>query len=238
MKQPAIVAVCAGLLLTSCAEKPPARPADRAPAAQKANAASCARPESDEDLAAPAATPQAAASPIELDPPATSEELQDGGSFAEDLGVSVEEAITYLRRQVHVGRFGARLSKKGPEAFVDLEIDYNPYRIVIYSTEPPSRAYRKFASKNGFEDLVPFLEVRQVRFSMKELNKALYEVDALAGDIPFDLAINITTNQVELITDNQSDIQQLCELIASGRLRLPAEAYAVIEAGMATNLEG
>lgn len=127
---------------------------------------------------------------------------QDADAVAEDLGISVEEAIHRLNLQDSIGALGAKLEQQEAETFAGLWILQEPeYRIVVAFTRNGQETIKPYIENTSLAEFVEFcvaqvslVELKTIQQSVKQMVNEL--------DFPFSSSINVKKNQVELyVTD-------------------------------------
>jgi len=127
---------------------------------------------------------------------------RDAQTMAEELGISLDEAIRRLKLQDPIGTLGAELERLGADTFAGLWIQHEPeYRVVVVFTRNGEETIQPYVEDTALADLV---EVRTAEVTYEELKAAQQEVHRLLDESGLSLAsgINIKENRVELyVTD-------------------------------------
>ena len=129
---------------------------------------------------------------------------RDAEMMAEDLGISVDEAIRRLRLQDPIGTLGAELERLEADTFAGLWIQHEPeYRVVVAFTRNGEETIRPYVEDTPLADLI---EVRTAQATYEELKAAQQEVHRLLDESGLSLAsgINIEENRVELYVTDRS----------------------------------
>jgi len=129
---------------------------------------------------------------------------RDAEAMAEELGISVDEAIRRLKLQDPIGTLGAELERLEADTFAGLWIQHEPeYRVVVAFTRNGEETIRPYVEGTPLADLI---EVRTVEATYEELKAAQQEAHWLLDELGLALAsgINIKENQVELYVTDRS----------------------------------
>lgn len=126
---------------------------------------------------------------------------RDARAYAEDFGVSEEEALRRLQLQDAAGDLDKELTEKERATFAGLYIDNGQeYRVVALFTEGGQEKVRPYVEGGPLEGLV---EVEPADVTLEEL-EAIQEGAGRAAEedlrVPHNTSINVETNSVELIT--------------------------------------
>ena len=127
---------------------------------------------------------------------------RDAETMAEDLGISVDEAIRRLKLQDPIGTLGAELERLEADTFAGLWIQHEPeYRIVVAFTHNGEETIQPYIENTSLANLI---EVRTAEATYEELKAAQQKAHRLLDELGLSLAsgINIKENQAELyVTD-------------------------------------
>lgn len=158
-------------------------------------------------------------SPAETPEPTPSEaELADAAQYAEQYGLSPEEAVRRLRLQFEVGGLGAALQREQAETFAGLWIEHEPdFRVIAAFTKDGEAAIKPYIEGKPFEDVV---EVRTLPHTLRELETAQQEVIRAARelDIPISSYIDVKENKVRVEVGNP---ELFLEEVRQAGLELP-----------------
>ena len=155
----------------------------------------------------------------------TSEINLDAQAFAEDLGVSLEEASRRLNLQDEIGELGAALEANEAETFAGLWIQHEPeYRVVV-----------AFVGEDGEETMRPYLqtypqlsdviEIRTVQYTLTELLAAQQEAFDIVGQLePISIAggVDVMENRVYLTVGNP---ELFLQAVAEAGSQLPPMVF-------------
>jgi hypothetical protein len=128
--------------------------------------------------------------------------VQDAMAFAEDQGITVEEALRRLQHQQTIGDIQPFLEADLPETYGGLWVEHQPeYRIVIALTKGDEVTVRPYISDRPWAE---FVEVRQVLYSLNELEEAQKAAMQIADElrIVVSTSIDVVENRVELRVGN------------------------------------
>lgn len=151
----------------------------------------------------------------------TSATNPDIAAYAEDAGISVEEAIERFGLEESIGKLQADLLANEAGSFAGLWLEHEPeYKVVV-----------AFAEEDGAERIRPYLdqypalaevvEIRSVQYTMTELEAAQQEVLDIVSQLdPVSMAtgIDVKQNQVFLTVGNP---ELLLEQIVAAGYELP-----------------
>jgi hypothetical protein len=129
---------------------------------------------------------------------------RDAEAMAEDLGISVDEAIHRLKLQDPIGTLGAELERLEADTFAGLWIQHEPeYRVVVAFTRNGEETIQPYVEDTPLADLI---EVRTAEATYEELKAAQQEVQRLVDELGLSLAsgINIEENRVEVYVTDRS----------------------------------
>ena len=144
--------------------------------------------------------------------------VQDAANYAEQYGVSVDEAIRRMERQDEIGRLGALLKAKERDTFAGLWIQHEPeYKLVIAFTRDGDATMRRHVGDSPLADL---LEVRDVEATLVELQAAQAEVGRRLGQakIPASTGIDVTRNRAQVYV---ADLARFRSALREEGVRLP-----------------
>jgi hypothetical protein len=157
-----------------------------------------------------------------------SPELFEAALYAEHFGTTIEEAQNRFEIGDAFSGLDTELENKEPETFGGLWIQHEPsFCVVIAFTRDGEATIKKYISEN----LTGYVEVRTVKYSMKELWKARNQVEAfLRGkNIPFDSGIYVIDNRVEIDVTDRTEIDKAIE---DGRLIIPECVRITVVSGL------
>ena len=131
-------------------------------------------------------------------PPPSIGLYRDAQEYARHFGVPLEEALTRLSYQEPIGELQAVLQVKEADTFGGLWIEHEPaYRIVVAFTRDGEETIRPYLQDQPF---APHVEVRQVRYSLNELEQIVAQTAKELDKLDFDVTymLDIQENQVEV----------------------------------------
>lgn len=127
---------------------------------------------------------------------------RDAETMAEELDISVDEAVRRLKYQANIGTLGAKLEQQEVDTFAGLWIQHEPeYRVVVTFTRDGEETIRRYVEDTPLVDLV---EVRAAEVTLAELNAAQQQARGLLEGVGGSTAsgINLKENRVEIyVTD-------------------------------------
>lgn len=154
------------------------------------------------------------ATPINMDDPL----VQDARSFAEDQGISLEEALARLEYQQTIGEIQPALEAELADSYGGLWAEHQPeYKIVIALTSGDESTVQSYIEGKPWAE---FVEVRRVEHTLAELREAQAAANRAASEIntAVSTGTNVFENRVDLWVGNPDLF--LSELATAG-LELP-----------------
>jgi hypothetical protein len=139
--------------------------------------------------------------------------------YAEQFGVTVDEAMRRFELQDMAGELDAELSWKEAETFAGLWIEHTPeFKVVVLFTGDAEETIKPYLQ--SYPELAEIIEVRTARMSLVELQAVQYAfTDSLiALGIPADSEVNVYENRVKVYVTSQVRFDIA---IFEGKLRLP-----------------
>lgn len=136
----------------------------------------------------------------------------DAAAFAEQEGLSLEEAGRRLAHQETIGEIQPLLMAELPDSFAGLWVEHQPsYRIVVALTEGGLETVLPYIED---EDWASFVEVRLADYTLEELTQDQVTASQAAREIKVSVttAVDIVNNQVEVTVGNptlfQADLEK------------------------------
>jgi hypothetical protein len=127
---------------------------------------------------------------------------RDAETMAEQMGISVDDALRRIGYQDDIGRLRAELATNERDTFAGLWVDHQPeYRIVVQFTRDAEQTIRPYIEDKPWAGLV---EVRTASATLSALEAALAETVRDFDWLDFDVttALNEKGNRVEVyVTD-------------------------------------
>jgi hypothetical protein len=127
---------------------------------------------------------------------------RDGVSFADDLDLSLDEAMQRMRFQETIGDIQPLLMADLPDTYGGLWVEQKPeYRIVIALTEGDIGIIRPYLEGHEWAD---FVEVRPVNYTLEKLQADQATASQAANSVQVSAitTVDIVNNRVELIVGN------------------------------------
>lgn len=147
--------------------------------------------------------------------------------MAEFLNVSFDEALSYLSDGSDVQRLYSSLNAKGPAAFDDLYIEYQPrYAIVVLVRKGGMAEVSAFITEGDFAAIEPDIVIREVTYGHGDLEEAAQWLERASG-LDFQSWVEIQDETIFVNADSASEAEQLQALIDSGAAGVPASAFKV-----------
>ncbi len=136
----------------------------------------------------------------------------DAKIYAENLGVTVEEAENRFDLQELVGVLDNQLSQKEADTYAGLWQEHTPsYKIIIQFTENGEETLKPYLLGSK---LAPEIEVRTARYTLRYLDEAQNKIIAVLTktDLSFESDISVQENKVKLyVLDRQVLLQTLAQ---------------------------
>lgn len=127
---------------------------------------------------------------------------RDAEAMAEQLDISVDEAIRRAMLQDPIGTLGAELERQEADTFAGLWIQHEPeYRVVVAFTRNGEKTIRRYVEN---APLAKLIEVRGAEATLAELQAIQEEAHRLLEELGLSVSsgINVQENRVELyVTD-------------------------------------
>ena len=159
-------------------------------------------------------------------------ELLQADIYAEHYDVTTQEALQRFDISDAFSGLDTELEIKEPETFAGLWIQHTPkFCIVVAFTRDGEETIKKYVS----EDVIDYVEVRKVKYSMVELWEARNQVEAFLRDedISFDSGIYVMDNRVEI---NVTDRTTIDAAVLEGTLVIPECVVVNVVEGLAVPL--
>jgi hypothetical protein len=155
--------------------------------------------------------------------------LRDAGAYAEQFGVTVQDALQRLGYQDDIGNLSAALQANEADTFGGLWIEHEPdYRVVVLFTRKGERTIRPYLAGKPFAHLV---EVRQARYTLAELEAIYAQTTRELAKLDFDanVLLDVSVNRVTITVGDREWFES--ELRRAG-VQLPdGVELAVVEGG-------
>ncbi len=145
--------------------------------------------------------------------------VRDAQMYADQFGVSLEEALTRLMLQEPVGKLGADLEANESDTFAGLWIQHEPrYAVIVMFTRDGEHTISKYVQEGPLEEII---EVRQGAATLRELETAQATAIQIVKDLGFQFAsgINVFENRTELYYSESTALE---EALSENGLTLPA----------------
>ena len=157
--------------------------------------------------------PQSTPYPTPLSP----EDLPDGVSpalaqdaqwYADQYGVSLEEAINRLILQDEIGELGAEIESREADTLAGFWIQNEPeYRVVVAFTKDGEATISKYVQDGRLAEII---EVRTAQATLQDLQKAQKDASKLVQRLGFNIAssINVFENRVEVYATDRTELEE------------------------------
>ena len=132
----------------------------------------------------------------------------DAQWYADQYGVSLEEAINRLMLQNTIGELGAEIESKEADTLADFWIQHEPdYRVVVAFTKDGEATISKYVQDGPLAEII---EVRTAQATHRDLQKAQTNATRLVHGLGFNTAssINVFENRVELYASDRAAIEE------------------------------
>lgn len=150
-------------------------------------------------------------------------EQPDAVSYAEANGVSVEEAAYRLSIQVQAGLLDAELADAYQESYAGLWLQHRPrFRIIVQFTDTSPLAT---GEARVAPDLASLIDVREVEYSLQELDDQLDAISSAASDARVALSLDVMGNRVLVQRTDQSAALFLTPSALSKGVVMDSETY-------------
>lgn len=157
--------------------------------------------------------------PLTCPPVAENDALRmDAQHYANDFGVSVDEAVCRLSLQGKVGPLGSLLRSREPDTYAGLWIHHEPdFGVTVLFTENPEATLAPYVVDHPLQGII---KARKAEASLRYLEQAQNRAHALASatGIPAESSINVPENRVELYV---IDVKGLTRALRKAGSRLP-----------------
>lgn len=162
--------------------------------------------------------------PIPL-PPTTDAIWIDASYMAEDLGISVREAVRRGMVQDRIGQLNAMLEENEADTFAGLWIEHEPsYQVVAAFTENGERTLRPYLQTYPIPAEVTVLEFAHSLTELRELQTAVNNQLSLL-QYPHSSSINVKENNVEILISDEALLHE--KLQAAGET-LPEDVVVTV----------
>ena len=182
----------------------------------------------EENLPTPTSLPEPLRSPVAVEiPPVTDAVVADARSYAEDIGVDLDEAVRRLGLQGAIGKLGAAVSENEQATYGGRWIQHEPeFRAVFAFTRDGEETIRPYVHGTILADMV---EVRRVEATLAELKAAQREAhEILKGlGVLASSGIDVKRNIVELYLP-EDEKEKLDTGLRDSGLELPDRVEIVI----------
>lgn len=124
--------------------------------------------------------------------------VQDAAMYAEDQGVTLEEAVRRLQLMQSMGDLQPRLQELYPETFAGLWIEHEPeFKMVVQFTEEPGEAFESLVAGEPYADLIEVQLASRPQNSLEvDLQSAVEALRAVG--IPVSGGIDLQQNRAEI----------------------------------------
>ena len=132
----------------------------------------------------------------------TQEINPDAQAYADDLGVSAEEASRRLALQDSIGELGASLQTNEADSFAGLWVEHEPeYKVVVAFVGDGASVIRPYLTDHFVDEI----EIRVAQYTLAELEAAQRDAFAIVEQLePLSIAgsLDVKTNQVTFTVGN------------------------------------
>jgi hypothetical protein len=159
--------------------------------------------------------------------------MQDAQGYAEEYGISNDEAVSRLMLQDSIGELNAALTLSERDTFGGLWVEHAPqYRVVTRFTRDGENIIRPYIEKGPLADLV---EVRPAKVTLAELEVELAQIAVALRELDFGVnaSISVPENRVEIyVTDPawfEGELQKANILLPAGAVLVPVEGQSAAD---------
>jgi len=156
---------------------------------------------------------------------------RDAEAYADQFGVTVEEATARLQFQDGIGELNAALQANEADTFGGLWIEHEPdYRVVVLFTRQGERTIRPYLAGKPYAHLV---EVRQARYTLAELETIYAQTTRELAKLDFgvNVSLDVPGNRVEVMVSDREWFESELQRIGA---RLPEGVELVVVEGGTT----
>lgn len=147
---------------------------------------------------------------------------------ATQTGLSFEEAHAALLRQSTVGEFQLALEEHGPPSFGGLFIEYAPqYRIVLLASEKKGEQVRQAASDLPFDELDPFVTVRETPFTEDVLERERDRVRKFGDGLLTTTDVDLAVGEIRVTVATADDESTLRARLENAHPRIQARRIVI-----------
>ncbi len=157
--------------------------------------------------------------------------LQDAASYADQVGVGIDEAVRRLQLQREIGALDAALSQEERDLFAGLWIEHEPkYRVVVRFTHPSGE--ERLRVRLAGTSLARVVEMRGTEVSLVQLEEQRSKARQLTRQLrfPVDTDINVKENRAEIRSNRP---QALRAALAAARAHLPDRVEIIVVSDLA-----
>jgi hypothetical protein len=164
--------------------------------------------------------------PVACDDGSTSQEPASGEGpeafwelYAEQFGVTVDEARRRFELQDIVGKLDEEVTTKEAETFAGLWIEHTPeFKVVVLFTRDPEETIKPYLQ--SYPELAEIIEVRTAQMSLVELQavQCAFTDSLIDLGIPTDSEVNVYENRVKVYV---ADLSQFDLAVSEGGLVIP-----------------
>tara|TARA_B100000315_G_scaffold189898_1_gene179826 strand:+ start:1802 stop:3532 length:1731 start_codon:yes stop_codon:yes gene_type:complete len=132
----------------------------------------------------------------------------DAQSYADDMGVDIEEAMRRLALQDPIGQLNATLAAQESDTFAGLWVEHDPdYKVVVLFTRNGEETIRPYIQDTPIADIV---EVRGADATLLELSAAQSEASGIleAMGVAANSAVDVQRNRVEIWTTDAASLNR------------------------------
>jgi len=141
---------------------------------------------------------------------AQTEPDSDVSAYVALFGVTPEEAQRRLDLQAQIGELDAMLGDSEPEAYGGLWIEHKPtHRVIVQFVRDGEALMARYLANPAFERLESIVEVRQVRYSLVDLQVDQSKLAELGAELEFATSINVVENRIDLMPTSKTDRARL-----------------------------
>jgi len=159
-----------------------------------------------------------------LTPTPTDALRHDATTLAQDLRISVDDALLRLQQQELVGQLNAQLEQREAATFAGLWVQQQPtYHIVVAFTRDGQSTIRPYMAGTALE---PFIEVRTATASYADLRAAQQAAQQQLHTLGLvaDSGINLPSNQVEICVTDRALFERT---LRQAGIQLPAHIVLI-----------
>jgi hypothetical protein len=134
--------------------------------------------------------------------------LRDAQSYAEDMNVSLDEAVRRLELQNSIGELGSALAANERDTFGGLWVQNSPdYRVIVRFTRDGEATIRRYVESGPFADVI---DVRGADATLVELRQAQVDAERILLSLGINSysGVDVIGNRVEVFVSDTASLDR------------------------------